>query len=496
MIVLHYTNSNRSILMKSILFKYIFIIFLLGSSLSAMGQAPMSLYYLKNTPQSVLMNPAKEPRPNFFIGIPMVSSLTSFQSDVPLTNFIQVNSEGIPLSPLNNGFDYGKLYDKMGDGLNLRVDQQIIPLMFGFRTKKGYFTFSFREKVAINYGLPKGFFMLMENGTPDNTTISLKGLNMQHTIYHEFAFSYSRPINDKLTVAARIKPLFGVAATKTDFSEFEIHTSRTSYDLIANADILTSIPGIEDVEYDEDGLPTDIDMEDIDSDYLLNNSLSFTNPGVAFDLGAVYDLNQKWSFSAALNDLGAIKWKDNLHSLSARGSYSYQGAKIDSSIIDNEAKIGDDILDSLLAGVNVTHDAESFRTGLSPVLYLGAEYNVNHVFSLGFLSRSIFQKDFYRQDFNFSANLNLYHRLATSVNYNIDIRGVSHLGLGVSSFIGPLQLYVMVDKIPMSYRNYTIDGDDIPIFGEMQSASVMFGLNLVFGSKGFKDKPMLNLQER
>ncbi len=493
---MHQPNSNLVINMKSILLKYIFIISLFCGSVSMLGQAPMSLYYLKNTPQSVLINPAKEPRPNFFIGIPMVNSLASFQSDIPLVDFIQLNSDGIPLSPLNDGYDYSKLYNKIGDGINLRMDQQIIPLMFGFRTRNGYFTFSFSEKVSMNYGLPKGFFVLLENGTPDNTTISLNGLNIENAIYHEFAFSYSRSINDKLTVAARIKPLFGVAASKTDFTDFTIHTSRTSYDLVANADIMTSIPGVEEIEYDEDGVPSDIEMQDVDSDYFLNNALSFTNPGIAFDFGAVYELDDKWSFSAALNDLGAIKWKDNLNSLSARGSYSYQGALIDTSVIDNGSKISEDIVDSLLAGVNITHDPLSFRTGLSPVLYMGAEYNVNHVFSLGFLSRSIFHKDFFRQDFNVSANLNLYHRLATSVNYNVDIRGKSHVGFGLSSFIGPLQIYMMVDKIPLYYRNYTIDGNDIPIFGDMQSASVMFGMNLVFGSKGFKDKPMLSLRDR
>ncbi len=70
------------------------------------------------------------------------------------------------------------------------------------------------------------------------------------------------------------------------------------------------------------------------------------------------------------------------------------------------------------------------------------------------------------------------------------------MGFGLSSFIGPLQLYVIVDKIPLYYRNYKIDGNDIPIFGDMKSTSVMFGLNLVFGAKGFKDKPMLTLRNR
>lgn len=467
--------------------KYILVSIILLNIANAKGQVPMSMYYLKNTPQSILLNPAKEPRPNFFIGIPLLNGGLSINSDMPLTDLIQVNSAGNAFIPSDSEYDYDKLYDLIGDGVNLSGQQHITPLMFGFRFKKGYFTFSISEKLSMNYGMPKGFFTLLQENLPDNANISLNGLNFQNAAYHEFAFSYSRNINEKLSVAARFKKLYGIAATKTEFSNFNIQSSGSLYEIVADADILTSVPGMT-IEYDENGLPTDTEDDDSGSYF------SFKNPGFGIDLGAVYDFNERWSFSAALNDIGAIKWNDNLNTISAHGSYDYDDAVGDfSGMEDGNSEA---ILDSLLSGIGVEHDPMSFKTKLNTSLYLGAEYNVNHVFSLGFLSRSVFQKDFFRQDFNVSANLNLYHRLATSVNYNLSLQGGSNIGLGVSSFIGPLQLFVMMDNIALSSEKYNIDGDEITTFGDMQNASFMFGVNLVFGAKGFKDKTMLNLKNR
>lgn len=489
--------------MKSIIIKYILILFILINGSMAMGQLPMSLYYLKNVPQSNMLNPAKDPRPNFFIGVPMVNFLTSYQSDMPLVDFIQVGSDGIPYVPLNENYDFDKLYNQIGDGVNFQINQNIVPLMFGWRFKKGYFTFSFSEKINMSYGLPKGFFSLIDEGSPVGSTTSLEGLSIENYVYHEFSFGYSREINDKLSVAARVKPMFGVAAVKTEFDELNITTTQNSDNQIvktinANAHILASIPGVKDenITYDEDGLPSDVEIDDFETDFVIDNALSFSNPGVAIDLGATYDLDLRWSFSAALNNIGSIKWKDNLQTLSFQGGYDYAGVIINDDNIDNEQQISEDNIDSLLAGIDITHGKRTFKSGPNPTLYVGAEYNVNHVFSLGFLSRSIFQKDFFRQDFDLSANLNLYHRLSTSVDYNIDIKGNSFVGFGMASFIGPLQIYLMVDKIPVFYRNYVIDGSEIPIPGNLQNATFMFGMNFVFGAKGFRDKPMLSLKNR
>ncbi|MBN2164924.1 MAG: hypothetical protein JW717_01470 [Marinilabiliaceae bacterium] len=482
--------------MKSTLLKYTLILLTIISSNITKGQMPMTLYYLENVPQSSMINPAMNPRPNFFFAIPMTNFGTTFQSDMAMDDFIQFNNQDEPISLHHDAFNYSKIYNKMGNSLNFQTQQHIAPLMFGFRFKKGYFTFSMTEKISMNYGLPKSFFQLAELGLDGSYDLDLSTMSIENYMYHEFSLGYSREINDKLNVGIHIKPLFGVAASATDFQTLNIKLNETVYNMQANAHINASVPGIKEITYDEDGIPTDFEQEDIDASFIISNALSFSNPGIAFDLGAEYKFDQRWSFSASLNDLGSINWKDDLHTITMTGNHLFEGAYINASNIDSSDLITEAIIDSLLDGMQFTHEPRSFKTKLNPTLYIGAKYDVNHVFSLGFLSRSIFQKDLFRQDFNLSANLNLYKRFTTSINYNIDNFGTSSMGFGMSSFIGPLQIYLAMDKIPLSYNTYKNDGDEYPIPANFQSINFMFGMNIIFGAKGYKDKPMLSLKNK
>ena len=71
-----------------------------------------------------------------------------------------------------------------------------------------------------------------------------------------------------------------------------------------------------DYELDANGNRTDklkpgseqlISYDDVDFD---DNNIGPTGFGMAFDFGATYRLNDEWTFSAALLDLGFICWKN------------------------------------------------------------------------------------------------------------------------------------------------------------------------------------------
>jgi hypothetical protein len=183
---------------------------------------------------------------------------------------------------------------------------------------------------------------------------------------------------------------------------------------------------------------------------------AFKNPGIALDMGAVYALNDQWEFSAALNNLGFIKWTEDLNSLSFNGIYSFKGLEVDGSNKDDLDAAVDAIGDSLKTVINYGVGQEQFSMGLIPGLYMGASYNLNHAISFGFLSRSQFQKNNFRQDFNLSANLQPYSFVALNVNYSLRVNGGNGLGTGVSLLMGPLQLFLLADYHPhaVCHRSY------------------------------------------
>ena len=462
------------------------------------SQLPSILYYMENIPQSSLINPAMAPRANTFIAVPLVNSYTTYNGNLAVGDFFQVH-DGIPYTLWNDKdeFDYSLLYDKINGSMDIELTEHISPAMFGFRLNRNYFTFGFSEKVQTSYEIPQDLLKFGDVGIPaepNNEHFDFGTFSTQIYYYREFIIGFSREINNKLTVGTHIKPLFGKAGFKTDIQSFTIDASGELYHVNASGKFYASLP-IKSITYDNNGFPENIEMQDMElKDYVNKYGTSFSNPGIAFDFGAVYNLDERWSFSAAINDLGFLNFKSDLQSLSFNGEYDYEGPEFTPANYDEGEVVRDDILESLKDSLNFIDGNSNFKMGLSPVLYAGSSFRINHVFTMGFLSRSKFQKNNFKQHFNFSANLNLYNQISATVNYSLNINEQNYLGFGMSCALGPLELYALINNIPTTLRNYKKDGNKYLIPDQLKSGSLLVGLNILFGAKGYRDKPMISMK--
>ena len=470
----------------------IFIIIILTFAFHTKAQNPLSLYYLENIPQTTLLNPAMAPRANFYLGIPGINTIyTSLNTNIA-SGIVQEQSNGYVFLG-QDGFDYTDLYKDIGDAANFSTYQTITPLMLGFRTKNGYFTFSWTEKLGGEISVPKDLFRIMDEGYTENTTYDLSKSGSDAKYYREISLGYSFNISGHLKLGIHAKFLQGLAAIKSEINKIKVDNGINNTEVTMDGAVYMSAPVY--VSYDENGLPS-FDSIPSDMNTLIDKGIfNFSNPGFAIDLGMVYSKN-KLELSGAVNDLGFILWKgDDLNTFYANGSYSFDGLNEDST--DNS--LGD-LIDSIKVAVNFTHGNETFNTGIGPKIYFGARYKFNHYFSMGLLSRTVISKYITRQDFNVSANLNLYHILTTSFNYTMSINGRSSLGAGVALRFGPLQLYTAMDYIPYKVSKDAIiadtsDMDDptiVPVMPDkFSNFNIMFGVNILFGANGYHDKPMI-----
>jgi hypothetical protein len=198
------------------------------------------------------------------------------------------------------------------------------------------------------------------------------------------------------------------------------------------------------------------------------------------------------TFSVALTNLGYVRFKDDLNSLSFNGTYTFEGINVEGSDEDEIEQAFEDIADSIKTIIEYDVKHEKFSVPLSPLLYLGGSYRLIPAVSFGLLSRSVFQKHNFRQDFNISANLQPYNFVAFNLNYGISLNGGNGLGMGTSFLLGPLQLYVAADYVPMRYAEVTFDdGDSFPMVYRQKDLNFRVGLNLVFGRHGYRDEPMI-----
>lgn len=157
----------------------------------------------------------------------------------------------------------------------------------------------------------------------------MKNVNIVSTNYAEIAFGHAREINERLTVGAKVKALVGLAKATMHIDELNILASQDKWTITPkNAELYMSAKGLivptkgETGNYQEDdyildangdrtpilkdGTDGQISYDDIDFD---TDNLGPTGFGMAIDLGATYKLNDEWTFSASLLDLGFISWK-------------------------------------------------------------------------------------------------------------------------------------------------------------------------------------------
>jgi len=476
--------------------KNIFHIFLFATLIigfQGKAQESSTLYFLETVPQSNLLNPALAPRCNGYFGVPGINAIyMKFQTNVSQKHFLQTTDSGT-VSLLSRHFDYDKFYKKVGKGISFKNYTLISPFAIGFRGNKGYYTFSISEKIKSNSFFPTDFFSILDKGISDGSSFDFKGLGINTQFYQEFAFGYSRELISNLRVGARFKILQGFYSVKSSIKTFDLNTTTNLWTFDIEGDMYTSAP-LKIIESEEgfiDSIKTNDEYSDkSEVEMILDNLTDFSNRGMAIDIGARYDLNQYWSFSASLIDLGYIRWRKNLNSFHFESEYEYSHPEI--NIEDSLNNAFDQILDSVNY-FNAQLGNEKYSTGLGTDLYLGGQFHLNHYLSFGLLSHSRFEKNFFHQEFNLSANLNLYRIITTNLNYNIAFSGEQYAGFGLALKILPIQFYLMLDNIPIVYTNYVIDDNErIPAPYDLRSFNFMIGFNLIFGAKGFQDRPKID----
>lgn len=471
--------------MKKIIFPFL----LLSLSMTSVSQNPLSLYFLENVPQSSTLNPALQPRANFYLGIPGVNTIyTSVNSDVS-SGIVQEKDDGVLLIG-QEGFDYTDLLNDIGDAANVTAYQTIAPFIMGFRTKRGYFTFGWTEKVKEELSVPKDLFNILDKGFINGSTYDFSQMATDAKYFREWSLGYSFNFSKNLRFGMHLKFLQGLVAIKSDINDISVQTNNDLWKVSMDGAVYMSAPVY--VSYDENGIPS-FDSIPSDKTTLIDKGIfNFSNPGFALDFGMAYSKN-KFDFSMALNNLGFIMWKgDDLNSFYANGSYTFES-------LDEDEEISD-LVDSIKVAVNFTHGNEAFKMMQRPELYLGARYNLSNTISLGLLSRTVFNRYYTKQDFNASANFNFYHILTTSFNYTLSINGTNALGTGIALRFGPLQFYSAMDYVPYKYKKNTVIinpddpeyGTEVPIMPEKFSCfNIMFGFNFIIGANGCHDKPMI-----
>jgi hypothetical protein len=499
-------------------FKYIMIMLLAAVTYNSSAQNSQVLYYM-NLPQRHLLNPALRSTNSVYIGLPVISGI-NININNNFFNFSDVLAQsGDSLITLfHPDFNFEGFLKKIKD-VNA-IEPQVMVQLFGLGFNAGkdlYIFLDINERVEANVALPGDLLRLGFQGNEPfiGNTVDLSSLRTDIMWYREAGLGFSKNFTGNLRIGVKGKLLFGMANASTDIRSLGI-TVNNDYSHVIDADMIVNLSAPGTVIMDADNNIEDFKFDSTRFDKtskIINYLLKPGNIGLGLDVGAEYSFSDRFRASAAITDLGFVKWKRDITNLQAESHFDFTG--IDLTDIYKREISFDSLLaelgDSLLNSFSTSTESTPFTTYLPFGISAGASYNLTKNFSLGLLSYTKFIGKQVKESLTLSANVNMGNAFSTTVAYTAANHRYDNIGLGLA-FRGALfQIYLLADRIPVTWNKIVSEDFDTPrpvsfLFGEnsipvpssWNTIHFRFGMNLSFGNKIKKknDKPMVVIPEQ
>lgn len=337
-------------------------------------------YFLQGNPYRHRLNPALVNDQNY-IGIPVLGNFNfSTAGNVGLANFVYDAPNGRDLVTfMHPSVDADDFLGGLDDNNNIRANIDMNILSAGFFAFGGYNTIDVGVHSRVGANLPYDMFRFMKvMGSGD---YSFTDMNVNTKNYVDLSLGHSREIIEGLTVGARLKFLFGIAYSDLTFDRMDITANGSQWRINAAGNVNIAMGGhftLSDEKTVSGKTPID-SYEDI--------TAGMNGFGMGIDLGATYDLSEVLTegltVSAALNDIGYIKWKKVAKAgVNPSSPYEFNGFTNISIHDDNNAGASlEDQFESLQDDLEDFFTLEDMGEGsdkcsLGATLNLGAEYKM------------------------------------------------------------------------------------------------------------------------
>lgn len=410
------------------------------------------------------------PKSNLVIGLPALSNLyVGFLNDGPKVKDIYSGSTlfltRIPANVKDRGAIYG-------------FENQVDLISFRFRTRKMFWGIGSTLNTSFNARIPKDLLEVAVNGNASfvnaNKKADFSDLAIDGSAYQDLYLSWAGPITNKINLGGRVRYLRGIANVQTKRSNASLSLSDPdNYGQAVGTDYLINTS-----------------TGDFDIDSSGNNSVNSVlktsgNSGWGIDIGGSYKHNEKWSFFGSLIDVGAINWTSGVRNFEGRlTTTNFNGFEVGDiqDTADNFDFGGvEDTLENRFKSVETKN---SYRTSLSPKVYLGGSYRYHEkgVLNAGLLTK--FYKGI-RPALIVNATHNVGKWLQASVSLSGHQGSLANLGAGFVVKGGPFQFFMAADNL---FAFNTI--------GNNTNTTARAGLNLVFGGGEQKDSDKDGIPDR
>lgn len=463
------------------------VLFFLFCTSYVFSQNRPQLYNVDALPQSLLSNPGTAVSFDKHIGVPLLSGL-SFEAGSSGVSAYDIFRDDISINEAisNALFDLSST-----DYFNTNVQVEL--LSFGWRSSKSdiYYSGGIYHEIDVFSYFPKDLATLAYNGNADYIDVPFEFSELAFTaealsVYH---FGINKKINDSWQLGVRAKMYMSVANVNSinnrgDFTtrttpngpNFYTHTLR-NVSLVANTSGVASF-------YD--------DEIDTDVTELVSNAFLSKNYGFGLDIGFTHFINEQWSITGSVIDLGVISHKDDVRNFTASGNYETSGIELTFPALiegDEFTDYWQDIEDEFKDSINTNDSLSNNYTSWRPVKFnTSVQYafgedrsgtcNCRTSSSRKYVNKLGLHLNTIKRPRGLQTAITAYYDkdwtsgLLTRLTYTYDKRSATNLGFLVSTKINKFNLYLATDNL-MQYTNVA----------KARGASLQLGMQLVFDNK-------------
>jgi len=438
------------------------------------AQKVNSLYFLEKTPFHTQWNPAMAPsRSGIGIGISNISF--SFQSDLALNDLVFPSKNGEkPYTFLDPQVDANAFIAGLKDVSSLNINTSIDIFNLGIRILNNYFTLHSGISFDAGIGVPKDFFklfMLGMDNTNSNTQFDLTGLNANMMSYVKTGVGYSMKLGQIFSVGINANYLEGIADMRMGFDELTIDAGQTKWEVTSKGYIQMAAPDMASFTYNDKDSWNGVD---VNTKSLSGGSMPKSGNGFSVDLGVTAKPLPFLTLSAAVLDLGSIKWDAKyIQRAKSNGTYTYEGEALND---EAETSMSSQTLEDLEEMVHFTKDnsAEAYSSKLTTKLNIGAEAGIlKNKITFGILSQTGFATEGNYEDLMLSANFKPSSIIQGALSYSLLHGNMSSYGAAMNCKLLFFNIFAAADYIPFKYTPQFV-----PINNSFYN--LQFGINMMF----------------
>jgi len=347
------------------------------TAVPAWAQTLSSSYFLPGAYQRHELNPALMPERSY-LALPALGQIgVDAASNVGLGNFLfePDGTSGDMVTFMSSRVGADEFLNKMpAHGVQVSAAADLGILNLGVKGKNGFTTFSINLRNKVQVAIPKELFSFMKAGLSEGNYL-IEDINVNALSYAEVAIGHSHNIGENLRTGLKLKGLVGVGYADVNVDQIDARFSEDSWKVRTAASGRFSLSNSK-FEIDPGA---DVEIDGIDVKVSTPSGM-----GIAADLGAEYDMKdivKGLKLSAALTDLGFIKWSNmNLAGTNYDGYVEFDGFndydptdENDESVDDTMEKLEDDFKEMIKI---YDKGSTTQLVTLSATARLGADYDI------------------------------------------------------------------------------------------------------------------------